>query len=136
MKNNFFTLALLSAFALASCQKISPLPIKSLKTGLSAIVVPVGFTWENSKTITLTTAVVDNRFGNALSIISVYDADPALGGHLLAKGSASPKNAFISKFYLSKTYTSVFIVKIAPDNSFVSKQVAITGNNIGSSMGI
>ena len=126
---------MLIAVTLASCQKTAPLAIKAVKFGTNAIVVPTGFTWENSKTITLTTAVTDTRFGNVMHIISVYDADPASGGHLLAKGSASNTNAFVSNFSLSKKFTSVFVVKTAPDNSTVSMQVSATAGKISSSIG-
>jgi len=67
--------------------------------------------------------ITDMRFSKAIHVVSIYDADPALNGKLLARGSASISSAFSTKIYLPNTVKEVFIVKTAPDNSSSSQKV-------------
>jgi LruC domain-containing protein len=60
-------------------------------------------------------------------VVSIYDADPALNGKLLSKGSASLKTPFATKVYLPNTVKEVFIVKTAPDNTSSIQKVPISG---------
>ena len=67
------------------------------------------------------------KFRLDLHVVSIYDADPALNGKLLSKGSASLKTPFATKVYLPNTVKEVFIVKTAPDNTSSIQKVPISG---------
>jgi hypothetical protein len=75
---------------LSSCEKKDS-AFEGTVSNMSDLKIPVGFTWENSKDIYFDITITDNRFNDALHVVSIYDADPALNGKLLSKGSASLK---------------------------------------------
>ncbi len=111
---------------LSSCEKKNT-AVEGTVSNMSDLKIPVGFTWENSKDIYFDITITDNRFNDALHVVSIYDADPALNGKLLSKGSASLKIPFATKVYLPNTVKEVFIVKTAPDNTSSIQKVAISG---------
>lgn len=111
---------------LSSCEKKDS-AFEGTVSNMSDLKIPVGFTWENSKDIYFDITITDNRFNDALHVVSIYDADPALNGKLLSKGSASLKTPFATKVYLPNTVKEVFIVKTAPDNTSSIQKVPISG---------
>lgn len=120
-------LILIVLFAgLSSCEKQNT-AVEGTVSNMSDLKIPVGFTWENSKDIYFDITITDNRFNDAVHVVSIYDADPALNGKLLSKGSASLKIPFATKVYLPNTVKEVFIVKTAPDNTSSMQKVPISG---------
>ncbi|MDP3468947.1 MAG: LruC domain-containing protein [Daejeonella sp.] len=121
------SLIILTIFVgLSSCKKENN-AVEGTVSNMSDLKVPVGFTWENSKDIYFDITITDARFNDALHVVSIYDADPALNGKLLSKGSASLKLPFTTKVYLPNTVKEVFVVKTAPDNTSSMQKVAISG---------
>ena len=117
------TLILLTALGVStSCQKQDALEETVVKD-MTKLQVPSGFSWESSKDIYFEVNITDMRFSKAIHVVSIYDADPALNGKFLARGSASISSAFSTKIYLPNTVKEVFIVKTAPDNSSSSQKV-------------
>ena len=111
---------------LSSCEKKNT-AVEGTVSNMSDLKIPAGFTWENSKDIYFDITITDNRFNDAVHVVSIYDADPALNGKLLSKGSASLKIPFATKVYLPNTVKEVFIVKTAPDNTSSIQKVPISG---------
>ncbi len=126
MKKLLNLIILAALVGLSSCEKKNTI-VEGTVTNMSDLKIPVGFTWENSKDIYFDITITDSRFNDALHVVSIYDADPALNGKLLSKGSASLKVPFSTKVYLPNTVKEVFIVKTAPDNTSSMQKVPITG---------
>jgi LruC domain-containing protein len=131
MRNSLILAIMLGVFALASCQKE---PSGAKIKDINDLVIPAGFTWENSTDIYFDISVKDTRFADSLHVIAIYDADPGLGGRLLSKGSASLNSHFTTKIYLNNTIKEVFIQKTAPDNSVTLEKVAISGFRVNLTM--
>lgn len=132
MKYLYLLFTLISLAFLSSCRKADPL---EKRTGLAAIVsAPAGFTFETARNINFKVSITDTRYGKLIYLISIYDADPALGGHLLSKGSATVNLAFTSKVYLTRQVISVFMVKKAADNSTTSQTIPVANADITTSM--
>ena len=114
-----------------SCKK-EELPVTPLavEKSTSAIIVPPGFTWENSRNINFTVIINGNRFPGIIHVISIYDGDPAKGGNLLSKGSATNIAAYKSKIYLSKQIGEVYIVAAFPDGTKTTQKLQINSNNL------
>lgn len=119
--------------AVSSCEKTGPSD-DGLVSNLSDLKVPQGFTWESSRDINFEIKITDNRFSDQLYVVSIYDADPAVNGKVLAKGSASLNSPFLSKVYLANTVKEVFVEKIAPDNTKTVQKVAVTSAKLNINM--
>lgn len=135
MKQKIQLLALISLIGLASCQRLE-LSKKRTSLSTSALIVPVGFKWENSRTINFKVSVTDARFGQANNRILIYDGDPASGGTLLLKGFANNKTAYEGNIYLSNDISSVYIVKTAANNIATTTIVPVYNSDVEISMGI
>ena len=98
-----------------SCKKIG-LKKENAAT-IATTTFPTYFNWNNSRSIKLTLNITDIQFGDLKHIICVYDGDPAAGGNILTKGSASLKTAFVTTLSLTKTVSSIYIHKTSPNNS-------------------
>lgn len=123
MKKNLLAIILLSVFSLYSCNKQkNEGPIKT-QIEMSNLVVPAGFNWETARDINFKVGVTDARFNDAVHIISIYDADPLVGGTLLSRGAASMIAPFETRISLASTQKEVFVIKTSPDNSMVSQSV-------------
>jgi LruC domain-containing protein len=94
------------------------------------LVIPSGFKWENSRDVNFNIAINDLKFLDDLHLISIYDKDPALGGELLAKGSATSLSPFLTTIYLASTIKEVYIVKTAPDNTKFGQKVEAKSKDI------
>ena len=135
MKKELLIIAMFVVFTVASCKKssnqdIAPTPAKTT----SAIAVPAGFMWRNSRNINFTVSVSDTRFSAYASVIYIYDANPAAGGKLLAKGSATTVAAFKSTIFISSQVSQVYIIKNAPDNSITTQIIKIGTADITASI--
>ncbi len=142
MKKVQIILGIAATLFLASCQRKVEIitggttpTIKENVNNMNELVVPVGFTWENSHDVNFNIGITDTRFQEAVHVISIYDANPVAGGNLIARGSATVSNAFTAKLYMAKTITSVYIVKTSPDNSEIWEQATITGANVNVQLG-
>lgn len=128
---------------LISCTKQSDLllnkhtgTLSSDKTKTTDLTVPVGFNWETSRNVSFKTAITDTRFATLAHQISLYTADPANGGVILAQGSATLQQAFEALVYVPTTVKSVFVVKTSPDNSRFTTTVDIgSGNSVNLMLG-
>ncbi|MES3018328.1 MAG: LruC domain-containing protein [Bacteroidota bacterium] len=121
------TLIILSALvSLSSCQKQDATE-GTVAKDIDDLKVPAGFTWESSRDIYFEISITDTKFSSAIHVVSIYDADPARNGKLLAKGSGSISSPFMTKVYLPNTIKEVFVVKTASDNSETMQKVAVTG---------
>lgn len=124
MKNFLALIAIISLVAVTSCKKETAKESQKLKS-INDLVVPAGFSWENSRDVNFEISITDARFQNALFVVSIYDADPLFGGRLLSKGSASLNTRFSTKIYLPNTIKEVYVVKTAPDNSKITQKVPV-----------
>lgn len=135
MKQKLQIFALLCMTCLASCQK--RILFKENKARVTnALIVPIGFKWENSRNINFSVSVTDTRFGKARNRILIYDGDPNAGGHLLLNGYATNKAAYSGKIYLSNLVSTVYIVKTAVDNTSVTSIVQVGNSDVNIKTGI
>lgn len=133
MNIKFSAIVILCIISLAACKKIESLK-KRTEIKPDGLAIPLGFTWQNSRNINFSINVSDIRFGNSMFIISIYDKDPATGGKLLSKGSATNKSGFSSKIFLSKQISSVYIVKTSGDNSTATSIVPVGFSDVSVTM--
>jgi LruC domain-containing protein len=130
MKKLLGVLFLSVLIGVTSCKKTEITDTDTDVTSMEALKVPAGFTWESSKDIYFDINITDTRFGDAYHVVSIYDADPALNGKLLSRGSASISSAFATKIYLPNTVKEVFVVKTAPNGTKTTQKVTITGEKL------
>jgi len=135
MKNRILFLTILIAFSIISCKTSREAPVVPGKS-TNNIKVPADFTWQNSRNVNFTVEVTDTSFQTAIFMIAIYDNDPANGGNLLAKGSATTIIPFKSKIYTSNQITEVYITKTSPDNSKTIQKVQVSKTDITTSIGI
>jgi LruC domain-containing protein len=131
--NKFALTALFGILAVSACQKDASVNVAKVST-THELVVPTGFTWENSRDIYFDINIADAKFPSSLYVVAIYDKDPALNGTLLSKGSASQSVHFKTKIYIANTVKEVFVVRVAPDNTKTTQVVPITGVRIALSM--
>ena len=129
MKKVLFIIVLIISTGLLSCEKKATTEIGTV-SDLSDLKIPAGFTWESSTDIYFDISITDTRFGDAVHVVSIFDADPALNGKLLSKGSASLKAPFSTKVYIPNTIKQVYVVKTAPDNTSSTLTVPISGSRL------
>jgi len=124
---SILSIAALSMLLLGSCTKDvvkeGPKPINNEITNMNELIVPAGFNWENSRDVTMNISTTDVRFQDAVHVISIYDENPLAGGQLISSGAATISNPFVSKINLSNTLKRVFVSKISPDGSEISKYI-------------
>lgn len=125
--------ALFCIAILTSCQRMERLKGSS-HGNTSALVVPIGFKWENSRIINVQVSIKDARFGTAKNRILIYDKDPAVGGKLIMNGFATTKAAYIGKIYLPNKISSFYIIKTAVNHSSVASIVDVRASDIILSM--
>jgi len=136
MKNILLSLTVLTVLAASSCKTSKDVaPMLTGKT-TATIKVPTGFTWQNSRNLSFTVNLTDTRFASSVFLISIFDRNPAQGGHLLTEGSATTKTAFSSKVFTSNQVTEVYIVKTAPDNSQATQTIKVGTAAVITSIGL
>ena len=96
---------------------------------------PSGFSWEMSSNIAINIGINDNRFGDALHSISIYDAPPESGGRLITTGSATNNLPFITTIYLADALQTLFVTKTAPDSSIIGENLTINAKKIKATLG-
>ena len=133
MKNLIFISILILA-TLASCKKDEKNPIKDVDKA-TEMIVPNGFKFENSKDLTFTIKVTDKRFGAVGHRITIYDADPALGGKVLAIGGGTVNRPFTGRIDKSVLVKELFIEKKAPGGESFVKKVVLTSNDLQLELG-
>lgn len=124
----------LGLLLMGSCKKENTTQTTDVES-IDQLVVPAGFDWSSSRDVTFSVSVSDSRFGSALHVISIYAGDPASGGSLISKGSASITSPFNTKINLPDILSEVYIVKTAPDGSTVQQKVTINGTSVSVSAG-
>ncbi len=133
MKNLIFISILILA-TLASCKKDEKDPIKDVDKA-TEMVVPNGFKFENSKDLTFTIKVTDQRFGAVGHRITIYDADPTQGGKVLAIGGGTVNRPFVGRIDKSVLVKELFIEKKAPSGESFVKKVVLTSNDLQMELG-
>lgn len=139
MKKIILSITTLGLLFLGSCTKdivkdAIP-PINNNVSDMNALVVPVGFTWDNSRDVNLTIGISDTRFQGAVHIVSIYDENPLAGGQLLSRGAATINSGFSSQINLANTIKRVFVSKVSPDGSEISQYVDLNSKNINVALG-
>lgn len=132
MSKYLLSILTLSALFFTSCQKSD---ITEQAENTTELVVPASFNWGTSRDVNFNVSITDSRFANSIHVISIYAGDPANGGSLLSKGSATLIAAFNTKIYLPSTLNEVYVVKTSPDGSTVSDKVAITSTQLSIAIG-
>ncbi|MEJ7694464.1 LruC domain-containing protein, partial [Daejeonella sp.] len=122
VKNRLVLLSVLGLF-LFSCKKTEQ--DTETSGNINKLVIPAGFTWENSRDVNFEIRVTDTRFQNAVHVVSIYDGDPNAGGKLLSKGSASIIDPFATRIYLTNTVKDVYVEKTAPDGTSTIQKVTV-----------
>lgn len=131
MKNRLFIAAITCVTLMASCNKQDEIiPDQKPVTSTSDIIAPTGFTWESSRNVNFTINVMNGQSPNLIHVVSLYDGDPASGGSLISKGSATTKEGFKCKVYLPNHISQVFVVSAFPNGSIISKKVLITKTDL------
>lgn len=97
MRNKLSIITPHCVISLSSCKKIESLKKKTPLSSEGTLAIPAGFTWQNSRNINLTVSVTDTRYGSSMHMTSIYDRDPATGGKLILKGSATNKRLLTAK---------------------------------------
>jgi len=132
--NKSVTILLFTIMLLSSCLKEVSKPKEEEPNNsinsIGDLIVPPNFDWENSREVNFEVTITDTRFGEAFHSISIYDENPLAGGKLIGKGAASISESFKTKLNIANTYSRVFISKLSPDQSEISKYVDINTNNI------
>lgn len=139
MKRQLLTVAVIASTMMMSCLKSelqAPIAPVTGGTATKNLVVPKGFTWENSRTVNFTVNLTDTRFKTSAQTIAIYDGDPKAGGKIITKGSGNNTSPYISKLYISNQASEVYIIKTAADNSQVTQKIQISGSNVTTSIGM
>jgi LruC domain-containing protein len=131
-----------ATFALASCKKTLEDKFDQSQNNnqtvvvekMSEIKVPVNFNWETSRDVSLKLTTTDSRFSESMHLVTIYSADPILGGIKLAEGSISKNKSFEATINTANTINEYFVVKTAPDQSKSMEKMKITNNAINSSI--
>ncbi|MES2380307.1 MAG: LruC domain-containing protein [Bacteroidota bacterium] len=139
MKKIQTALILVGLLSLTSClpsvESAKEQPNNNNVSNMNDLVVPIGFTWQNSRDVNFNIGITDTRFQEAVHVVSVYDANPLVGGNLIARGSATLSTPLAAQLNLANTLKSVYIVKTSPDNSELSQEVAIEGTTVNVQLG-
>jgi hypothetical protein len=135
MNKNLLFLTFFASLAMASCKKDSTIAPVAAPELTANIVVPEDFKWENSRNLNVILGIYDAKYQNSIHLVSIYDANPANGGKMLTKGAATSIAPFRTKLYLSNLINEVFVVSTAPDNSQMTKVVAVGISDIDAVIG-
>ncbi|TCD01703.1 LruC domain-containing protein [Pedobacter psychroterrae] len=133
MKLKLLGLLLATGVAISSCKKNDAIDT-IINDPISEIKAPDGFNWSGSRDVSMSIGVTDNRFQNAIHVIKVYSGDPANGGQLISKGSASLVVPFNSKITLSSMIKETYVEKIAPDGTTMIEKVVLNSDNVSVAM--
>jgi hypothetical protein len=135
MIKKLLIIASIATVTLASCKKEATVtPLESVKT-TSSISPPIGFKWENSRTINLSVSTSEDKFPGKLYVVAVYASDPASGGKLLMKGSLTSTARFKSKMYLSNQITELYIIFMSPDRTMTTRKIQAGTADLDINMG-
>ncbi|MFD1631709.1 LruC domain-containing protein [Pseudopedobacter beijingensis] len=121
-------LSILALAFLASCQK-DGLKVDEGGKSLDEISVSSQFDWRTTQDVNLSISINDSRFPGKQHVLKVYVGDPAKGGQIISKGSATLLTPFNTKIALPVVLQEVYIERVAPDGSKVFGVVKV-GNNV------
>ncbi len=103
---------------------------------MTDIKVPAGFKWETAKDVQIKVTTTDLRFEKVLHKLEVYSNNPAEGGILLAEGTIGVSTAFEALVSVPSFVQSLYLVKIAPDQSRNEERVSLKGNSLQVNMSV
>ena len=134
MKKTILSITALSLLFLGSCTKDvvkeNTPELNNNVSNMNDLVVPANFTWENSRDVNLNINITDARFQELVHVISIYDENPLSGGELITRGSATLSNPFNTQLNLANTINRVFVSKVSPDGSEISKYIDINSKTV------
>lgn len=133
MRLNLLGLLLVTGVAVSSCKKNEAIN-NVVNDPITEIKAPATFTWSGSRDVSMSIGITDNRFQNAIHVIKIYSGDPANGGQLISKGSASLVTPFNTKIALSSMIKDVYLQKVAPDGSELTQKLVLNSDNISVAM--
>jgi LruC domain-containing protein len=136
MKLKLLSTILVSALLFNACKKNTDVIADQDAAGLDNIKVASTFDWNSTNEINFIIGTSDSRFQNLIHVIYIYDMDPAKGGKILAKGSATLIKPFNTKLTLTRANKSVYIVKSAPNGTKISQELMLTSKNVNLSFGV
>ena len=91
---------------------------------------PFDFGWGNSKTVKISIGVTNQNNNNDIHVISVYSANPKLGGSIITKGTATINKKFESEISIANIFTSLYVEDLSPDLSIVSKEIPLNNSQL------
>lgn len=121
-------LSILALAFLASCQK-DGLKVDEGGKSLDEISVSSQFDWKTTQDVNLSISINDSRFSGKQHVLKVYVGDPAKGGQIISKGSATLLTPFNTKIALPVVLQEVYVERVAPDGSKVIGAVKV-GNKV------
>lgn len=130
MKKTYLFVSCILLIAISSCNKQN-----NATEDPGVLKPPSGFLWEMSRNVDINIGIKDDRFGDVLHTIALYDRDPETGGKLITLGAASTGKPFIATIYLADTLQSLFVVKTSPDSAAIQQEVILTANTGIATMG-
>ena len=114
-----------------SCLKeVKPLSKDSTQPKVDYGIPPFDFGWGNSKTIKISIGVTNKTNDNDIHVITVYSANPKLGGNIITKGTATVNKNFESEISIANIYSSLYVEDLSPDLSIVSKEIPLNNSQL------
>ncbi|MGY4384231.1 LruC domain-containing protein [Pedobacter sp. UYP24] len=133
MKTKLLSFVLVSGIVISSCKKTEKFQQVDNKS-IDQIAAPASFMWSGSRDVSLSIGVSDASSGTLIHVIKIYTAEPAKGGELISKGSATLISPFNTKVTLSSAITQVYIEKTSPTGAVVGQTLALTSDNISAAI--
>lgn len=125
LRSLIFALAVFSA----ACKKDNTVDAAA-NQALTTLNTPASFSWQTSREVSLSIGINDTRFQDKLHVVAVYLSDPANGGILLSKGSASIISPFNTKISIPGGTNEVYVIKTSPDGVPITSKVLLTSNQV------
>lgn len=125
LKTGFF---LLLAIITISCNKNNENTDEN--ENFDDLVISPSFIFENTKKVTANFEVVTYLKDENRHVISVYQGDPAKGGHLLNKGITTTSYNYSVSFKLPERIESIFVENRSSDGIYELVEIPLNGNTL------
>lgn len=129
-----FLLALIVMTAVISCTKTNNPGKETNPTKFVDLKIDPNFDFDNFKNLEAIISVPASR-QSSMSIVQIFDGNPATGGRLIQTGSLDQNNVFNTQLRIPSGLEEVYIGKVSSDglNEYVA--VPVSGNTIDFSFG-
>jgi len=128
-RKNLFLLIVVFTILFTACKKNLDTP-PGKPQSMNELVIPDNFNWETTKDVEITISISGTKEYQAKSKVSVFNADPASGGKLMASGNATPGNSFTSNMRIPSHLTLLFLKMESPFGGNQAATVPISGNTV------